>query len=194
MRRVQQPGRDRSFFCSPGCEPARCHRSLLRHHRPVRRATARRAGRPPRPAPPEHRHRRRDRAAHRGRRTSRAPNRCAFPAAEPGPECSRRRLRAAVLKTAQAWAGQARRPPVHYSISECSEHCRRPASATCAQAHNRQELGEPAQCLRRRPSAGLLLVAAVFGTKWLLRERYAVTCLWIADVLVRYGVDGDDSR
>ena len=33
----------------------------------------------------------------------------------------------------------------------------------------------PEQCLRRRPSTNPL-VAAVFRTKWLLRERYSATC------------------
>jgi hypothetical protein len=54
-------------------------------------------GRPPGTAPPEHRHRRRDRAARRRRRPGGAPGRYALPAAAPGPACSRRRLRAAVL-------------------------------------------------------------------------------------------------
>jgi len=92
---------------SPGCDRARadtpegrCHRSLPRHHRPARCAPARRAGRPPRAAPPEHRHRRGDRAARRHRRPGRAASRCAVPAAAPGSACSRRRLRAAVLITA----------------------------------------------------------------------------------------------
>ena len=58
---------------------------------------ARWPGRPPRAAPPEHCHRRGDRAAGRRRRPGRAPNRCVLPAATPGPACPRRRLRAAVL-------------------------------------------------------------------------------------------------
>ena len=62
-----------------------------------RRDPARRAGRPPRAAAPEHRHRRGDRAARRRRRPGDAPNRCVLPAAAPQPACSRRRLRAAVL-------------------------------------------------------------------------------------------------
>ena len=63
-------GNDR-FFYSPGCDRARCYRSLPRQHRPVRRAPARRAGCLPRAAPPEHRHRCGDRAARRGRRPGR---------------------------------------------------------------------------------------------------------------------------
>ena len=90
------------FFYSPGCDRACCHRSLPRRHRPVRHAPVRRAGRPPRAAAPEHRHRCGDRAARRGRRPGRAPGRCAVPAAAPGPACSRRRVRAAVLITAHA--------------------------------------------------------------------------------------------
>ena len=88
-----------------------CHRPVPpRRHRPAGRTPARRAGRPPCAAPPEHRHRGGDRAAHRRRRPGRAPGRCAFPAAAPGPACSRRRLRAAVLITAHARAGEARHP------------------------------------------------------------------------------------
>ena len=78
--------------------------------RPARRAPACRAGRPPRAAPPEHRHRRGDRAARRRRRPGRAPSRCALPAAAPGPACSGRRLRAAVLKPAHARTGETRHP------------------------------------------------------------------------------------
>ena len=63
------------FFYSPGCDRACCYRSLPRRHRPGRRASARRAGGPPRAAPPEHRHRRGDRAARCGRRPGRAPGR-----------------------------------------------------------------------------------------------------------------------
>jgi len=42
---------------------------------------SRRAGRPPRAAPPQHRHRPRDRPARRGRRSGGAPGRCILPAA-----------------------------------------------------------------------------------------------------------------
>ena len=101
IRRVQQPGQY-LFFYSPGCDRARCHRSLSRRHRPAGRAAAPRAGRPPRSVPPEHRHRRGDRAARRGRRLGRAPSWCAFPAAASALACPRRRLRAAVLRTAHA--------------------------------------------------------------------------------------------
>jgi hypothetical protein len=89
----------------PGCDRARddtrCRRCLLRH-RPTRCAPACRAGCPPRAAPPEHRHRRGDRAARRCRRPGRAPGGCAVPAAAPGPARSRGRLRAAVLIGAHA--------------------------------------------------------------------------------------------
>ena len=76
------------------------------HRRPARRAPACRADRPPRSAPPEHRHRRGDRAARRCHRPGRAPGRRAFPVAAPGPSCSRRRLRAAVLITARPGRGR----------------------------------------------------------------------------------------
>ncbi len=65
-------------------------------------------GRPPRAAPPQHRHRRRDRPARRRRRPGRAPRRCARPAAAPAPTCSSGRLRPPVL----TWQARAswRRP------------------------------------------------------------------------------------
>ena len=53
--------------------------------RPVGCAPARWAGRPPRAAPPQHRHRRGDRAACRRRRPGRAPARRALPATTPSP-------------------------------------------------------------------------------------------------------------
>lgn len=46
IRPVQQPGQDH-FFYSPGCDRARCHRPLPRHHRRARSAAVRRTGRPP---------------------------------------------------------------------------------------------------------------------------------------------------
>src|SRR5258705_10381415 len=55
------------------------------------------AGLPPRAAPPQHRHRPRDRAACRRRRPGRPPARRALPAATPAPARPRRRQRAAVL-------------------------------------------------------------------------------------------------
>jgi DNA invertase Pin-like site-specific DNA recombinase len=54
-------------------------------------------GRPPRAAPPQHRHRRGDRAARRRRRPGRTPARRALPAPTPAPARPRRRQRAAVL-------------------------------------------------------------------------------------------------
>ncbi len=87
----------------PGCDRAR-------HHRPPRCVPACRAGRPPRSAPPEHRYRRGDRAARRRRRPGGPPGGCAFPAAAPGPACSRGRLRAAILITAHARTGETRHP------------------------------------------------------------------------------------
>jgi hypothetical protein len=86
-----------------GCDRAR-------RHRPTRHAASCRAGRPPRAAPPEHRHRRGDRAARRNGRPGRAPGQYTVPAAAPGPGCSRRRLRAAVLITAHARAGESKAP------------------------------------------------------------------------------------
>ena len=59
----------------PDVTPARCHRRLPRRHWPARHAPVRRAGCPPCPAAPEHRHRCGDSAARRGRRPGRAPGR-----------------------------------------------------------------------------------------------------------------------
>jgi len=98
-----------------GCDRAR-------HHRPARCVPACRAGRPPRSAPPEHRHRRGDCAARRRRRPGRAPGGCAFPATAPGRTCSRGRLRTAVLITAHARTGETRHPGTllhigHYGVA-----------------------------------------------------------------------------
>jgi hypothetical protein len=96
------------FLLQSGCDRAR-------HHRPARRVPTCRAGRPPRSAAPEHRHRRGDRAARRRRRPSHAPGGCAFPAAAPEPTCSRSRLRAAVLKRLMPEPGR-QGTPVRYCI------------------------------------------------------------------------------
>ncbi len=103
------------FLLQSGCDRAR-------HHRPARCVPACRAGRPPRSAPPEHRHRRGDRAARRRRRPGRAPGGCAFPATAPGRTCSRGRLRTAVLITAHARTGETRHPGTllhigHYGVA-----------------------------------------------------------------------------
>ena len=54
-------------------------------------------------------------ATRRCRRPGRAPSRCAFPASAPGRACSRRRLRAAVLITAQARAEGDKAPCSRYA-------------------------------------------------------------------------------
>ena len=65
IRRVQQPDQDR-FSYSPGCDRARAD------------TPRRRAGRPPRVAPPEHRHRRGDRrVSRRGKHPATRPSRSA---------------------------------------------------------------------------------------------------------------------
>src|SRR6266536_1988417 len=52
--------------------------------------------------------------------------------------------------------------------------CNRRAGVLCAFPYVVDAL--PEQCLRRRPGT-ILLVAAVFRTKWLLPERCSATCL-----------------
>ncbi len=98
-------------------------------------ATARRAGRPPRTAPPEHRHRRGDRAARRRCRPGRAPARRALPATTPTPARSRRWQRAAVLIRHRR--GRPRAPRHEGVITTVSPTPGRPAAG--ARSHRRRQ-------------------------------------------------------
>ena len=105
------------------------------------------------------------------RRPGRAPGRCAVQAAAPGPTRSRRRLRAAVLITAQAWAAEARHPRFRYSIliampsrvSSCSTEARGSAALPARTVNVRWRAGWPS---RWRPGGNKLPV-------WLLVLRLA---------------------
>ena len=121
--------RERVWSPAPDEPGSRCHvRTAARRHRPARRVPARRAGRAPRAAPPQHHHRRGDRATRRRCRPGRAPAGCGLAAAAPGPAWSRRRLRAAVLMPAHARAGKARHPHPRPGLGQPG--ARRPATGT----------------------------------------------------------------